>query len=196
MAAAGRRAQGYRSNQGGLDVFNTTGTDGGNTTQHALRFVDNRAPRPERFSVRDLIEEIRAIHAQRLAAQRIEVEINVPLGESIHADRAMFRECILNLVQNSLEAMPCGGCLVITSYKGPSAFELEVADSGTGLAGEIRKRAFEPHFTTKHGAAGMGLSIVRRVADAHGGQVLVHNCPEGGAAFTIRIPLRAWEVAA
>ncbi len=177
-------------------MFNKNGTDSDHTIQASLRFVDNRAPHPERFSVRDLIEEVRATYGEQLAAQQIEVAIDVPLGESIHADRAMLRECVLNLVQNSLEAMPGGGCLVITSYKGPSAFELEVADSGAGLASEIRKRAFEPHFTTKLGGAGMGLSIVRRIADAHGGQVLVHNCPEGGAAFTIRIPFRAWEAAA
>jgi signal transduction histidine kinase len=58
------------------------------------------------------------------------------------------------------------------------------------------RRAFEPFFTTKRGGTGLGLAIVYRVAEVHGGEVTATNCPEGGAAFTLRIPRPAMEVAA
>jgi signal transduction histidine kinase len=92
--------------------------------------------------------------------------------------------------------MPQGGRLVVTSFIGPRGLELEVADSGSGLSDEARRRAFEPFFTTKSGAQGLGLAIVGRIAQVHGGDVTAANCPEGGAAFTLRFPPRAAKSAA
>lgn len=170
--------------------------DLGDDSPALLRLSDHRPPRRERVMVRELIEEVRTACGPQLQSQAIHVEIDVPLGESVLADRGMLRDCLRHLVQNALEAMPRGGSLVVTSCNGPSALELEIADSGPGLSREIRLRAFDPEFTTKHGSAGMGLTHVRRMINAHGGQVLVRNCPEGGAAITIRIPRLAWEAAA
>ncbi len=84
--------------------------------------------------------------------------------------------------------MPNGGELVITSYSGPHGFELEIADSGTGLTDQVRRRMLEPFFSTKQNAAGLGLAIVSRIAETHGGDLTACNCPEGSAAFTLRIP--------
>jgi signal transduction histidine kinase len=92
--------------------------------------------------------------------------------------------------------MPDGGALVITSFEGKQGFELEVADSGPGLNEEEQRRAFEPFYSTKPNGTGLGLAIVYHVAEAHGGTVTVMNCPEGGAAFTIRIPRRTMRAAA
>jgi two-component system sensor histidine kinase HydH len=58
------------------------------------------------------------------------------------------------------------------------------------------RRAFEPFYTTKRDGAGLGLAIALRVAQAHGGDLMAANCPEGGAAFTLRLPHRALEAAA
>jgi len=120
----------------------------------------------------------------------------VPRQETVSADRDMLRRAVLNLVLNALDAMPDGGEVVITSYTGRGSFELEIADSGPGLSDEARNRAFEPFFTTKDGGIGLGLAIVFRTAEVHGGDVLAQNCPDGGAAFTIRIPQQVMEAAA
>jgi signal transduction histidine kinase len=92
--------------------------------------------------------------------------------------------------------MPEGGQIVVTAWNGPAGLEVEVADSGPGVAPENCDRVFEPFFTTKSGGAGLGLAIVCRIAEAHGGRAWVRNCPEGGAAFTIRIPRPAKRAAA
>jgi signal transduction histidine kinase len=100
----------------------------------------------------------------------------------------MLRRAVLNLVLNALDAMPDGGTLQITAVAAPSCVELEVADSGPGLSADVLPRVFEPFFTTKQGGTGLGLAIVSRIAEAHGGSITATNCPEGGAAFTLRIP--------
>jgi signal transduction histidine kinase len=99
-------------------------------------------------------------------------------------------------VLNAIDVMPDGGSLVITSYENARGFELEVADSGPGLSEEVKRKAFEPFYSTKQNGTGLGLAIVYHVAEAHGGTVTAMNCPEGGAAFTIKIPRRAMRAAA
>jgi signal transduction histidine kinase len=155
-----------------------------------------RSPRIQSVNVRQLVDEVCSSLAQRLAHQRIDTVADVPSCLSVMADREMIRAAVLNLATNALDAMPRGGRLVITSYIGHYGLELEVADSGPGLSDEVRRRAFEPFFTTKSAGAGLGLAIVRDIAQAHGGDVVAKNCPEGGAAFTLRVPVRAMREAA
>lgn len=166
------------------------------TVNDLLSFSAQRDPYPVRLKLRELVESVLAAVAPQLRAQQIDVTLDVPPDTTLLADRDMLRRAILNLVLNALDAMPDGGELVITSWQGPQGIELEVADSGPGLDEQVRRRAFEPFFSTKPGGTGLGLAVVYRAAEAHGGDVHVLNCPEGGAAFTLRIPHRAMEAAA
>ena len=136
------------------------------------------------------MEEILDGLAPQLEAQGIEASLDVPPHTSVTADREMLRRAILNLVLNAVDAMPKGGDLVVTSYDRRGALELEIADSGPGLAEEHLGRVFDPFFTTKPSGTGLGLSIVHRIVESHGGRVTAMNCPEGGAAFTIELPQR------
>jgi signal transduction histidine kinase len=166
------------------------------TVNDLLNFTAHRNPQWQTFLVGDLVEEICESLGPQLEAQRIDVDVDVPPNTLLTADREMFRRALLNLVLNSIDAMPEGGELVITSYDGSKGFELEVADSGPGLSDEQKRRVFEPFYSTKDKGTGLGLAIVYHVAEAHGGTVTAMNCPEGGAAFTIRIPRRTMRAAA
>ena len=108
----------------------------------------------------------------------------------------MLYQAVVNLILNAVDAMPDGGELTITSYSGPDGVELEISDSGLGVPADIRGRLFEPYFTTKADGAGLGLAIVQQIAELHGGDVICADCPQGGTAFTLRIPLPALEAAA
>ena len=81
-----------------------------------------------------------------------------------------------------------GGVLTATSATGQRAVELEIADTGASLSDEERQQAFELLPTAQRGGTGWGLAVVHRIAEVHGGSVTAANCPEGGVAFTLRIP--------
>ena len=166
------------------------------TVNDLLHFTSDRDPQLQPFPLRKLVEDVVASLAPQLAAQSIQTVVDVPGNQVITADRDMFRRAVLNLALNALDAMPDGGTLTITSTADRSAVELEIADSGPGLSEDTKRRAFEPFYTTKRGGTGLGLAIVSRIADVHAGQVAALNCPEGGAAFTLRIPYPAKEAAA
>jgi signal transduction histidine kinase len=166
------------------------------TVNDLLNFTAHRQPQWQTFLVCDLVNEVYESLEPQLEAQMIDVDIDVPPNTLLSADREMIRRAVLNLVLNALDAMPDGGLLVITSYENARGFELEIADSGPGLSDETKRRAFEPFYSTKQNGTGLGLAFVHHVAEAHGGSVTAANCPEGGAAFTIKIPRRAMRAAA
>jgi signal transduction histidine kinase len=143
-----------------------------------------------------LVEEVCDSVGPQLDAQMIDVEVDVPPQTLLTADREMVRRALLNLVLNAVDVMPEGGSLVITSYDSIRGFELEVADSGPGLSEEDQRRVFEPFYSTKQHGTGLGLAVVYHVAEAHGGTVTAANCPEGGAAFTIKFPRKQMRAAA
>ncbi len=151
-----------------------------------LHFTADREPRRETVNVRKVVDTVLDSLEAQLAAQGIAVEIDVPAYERWRLDRDMFQRAVLNLALNAIDAMPDGGSLSIVSFSGPEGMELEVADTGPGLSDEARRRAFEPFFTTKNHGTGLGLAIVERIAAAHGGECLIQNCPDGGAALTLR----------
>lgn len=173
----------------GLSALETTVDD-------LLTFTADREPQRRQVDVRGLISEIVDGLAPQLAAQQISCRLELASGAPLSIDRDMLRRAVLNLVLNAIDAMPEGGELVVTSWRGSRGFEIEVADSGAGVPNEVAERLFEPFFTTKREGTGLGLAIVQRIAEAHAGSVSVSNCPEGGAAFTLRFPTLAAERAA
>jgi signal transduction histidine kinase len=166
------------------------------TVNDLLNFTAHRQPQWQTFVVGDVVSEVCESLEPQLEAQMIDVDIDVPPNTLLTADRELFRRALVNLVLNAIDAMPDGGSLVITSYDQARGFELEVADSGPGLSDEAKRRAFEPFYSTKQNGTGLGLAFVHHVAEAHGGTVTAANCPEGGAAFTIKIPRRVMRAAA
>lgn len=160
-----------------------------------LSFAADREPNWRRFALRDLIDELLDNLAPQISAHQIVVRIDVP-ATVIWADRDLLRRALINLLLNAVDVMPRGGGIWITACQCQGGVEIEVADSGPGLSEEAAAHVFEPFFTTKSEGAGLGLAIVQRVVEAHGGDAYVKNCPEGGAAFVLRIPHRKMEAAA
>lgn len=187
-----RRLQADRANLEIVDKIHTCFQALETTVSDLLQFTADRLPRYEQVSVPEVVDELCQSLAPQFSAQRILPTVEVPRTLVVHADRTMLRRALMNLVLNAVDVMPSGGDLVITATATTSgATDVEVADSGPGIPEEIRRRMFEPFFTTKSQGTGLGLAIVNRIAEAHGGELQVANCPEGGAAFTLRIPNRS-----
>jgi signal transduction histidine kinase len=122
-------------------------------------------------------------------AIRKELEENLP---PLYAQRRWIEESILNLVVNAIEAMPDGGTLTVrTRTESSGNIVIEVQDTGAGVPEADREKIFEPFYTTKTSGSGLGLSIVKNVAEACGGSVSVRSPGRGerGAVFVLELPL-------
>lgn len=158
------------------------------TVNDLLHFSAEREPAPERVPLAPFLLEVCDSLSPQLQAHEIEVMVDAPQSGAAWADREMLRRALLNLVLNAVDAMPRGGRLCLTAVACGAWLDLEVADSGPGIPEETLPHLFEPFFTTKSQGTGLGLAIVDCIAEAHGGEITVANCPEGGAAFTLRLP--------
>jgi two-component system, NtrC family, sensor kinase len=129
-----------------------------------------------------------------LQAAAVELVLDVPPRlPLVSVDAGQVEQALLNLVTNSIDAMPGGGRLRLAARAGPAFVELDVADSGHGIPSEILSRVFDPLFTTKPvgRGTGLGLTIVRDVIAAHGGTVDFASRRHEGTTVTIRLPLAA-----
>ena len=153
-----------------------------------LHFTTDRQPQKSTFNTRELIADVCEALRPQCDAQNIVVELDVPKDLCLSADHDMVRRAMLNLVLNALDVMPNGGELTIIGCETKYGVEIEVADSGPGLPDDDTVNLFEPFFTTKSGGTGLGLALVLRTAQVHGGEVCAANCPQGGAAFTLKFP--------
>ena len=115
----------------------------------------------------------------------------------IRADAGRLRQLLHNLIKNALEALNgrAGAEVWVRTRtvdlgQGLSV-ELEVADNGPGIPEALLQRLFEPYTTDKPRGTGLGLAVAKKIAEEHGGIIECRNSPDGGAAFTVRIPVIA-----
>jgi signal transduction histidine kinase len=107
------------------------------------------------------------------------------------ADARQIEQAIGNLALNALQAMPEGGRLRVVTRREGERLAITLHDTGAGIPEALRERVFEPFFSTKASGTGLGLPLVREIALAHGGDLTLHCPPEGGACFTLTLPLSA-----
>ncbi len=106
----------------------------------------------------------------------------------VKADSELVKQCLINLVKNSVEAMPTGGQLTVRTYLGLARVVLEVQDTGTGVAPEIRDKVFSPFFSTKGKGSGLGLSMTKKILDDLGGTVELFSVPGEGTRVSLHLP--------
>jgi signal transduction histidine kinase len=87
--------------------------------------------------------------------------------------------------------MPRGGRLTVRTRREGDSAVLEVEDDGVGMIPEVAARIFEPFFTTKASGTGLGLAVVKRIVEEHGGAVAVRSVPGSGTVFALRFPFAA-----
>ena len=111
-------------------------------------------------------------------------------GASAQIDPEAVRRALINLVRNAIQASPAGGRVTVALQESRAEVALTVRDRGPGLAPEIEERAFEAFVTGRASGTGLGLALVRRVAEEHGGTIELVNQPRGGAQARLRLPRR------
>jgi len=160
-----------------------------------LDFARPMQPAVQTVQLLPLVREaVEAARAQHQGQSPVEVAVEVAAGnESLRADPRLLRQALVNLVLNGLQALQRGGSLSVragrTSSAGRTSMSIAVADDGPGVPEALRPRIFQPFFTTKAKGTGLGLAVVRRIAEGHGGAITLADRPEGaGAEFVLLLP--------
>jgi signal transduction histidine kinase len=194
-----------------LEVLETEATRLERSLQTFLDFA--RPPAPEKRAA-DVCQDMgQSLELIRDRADRQGVQIRCELADRplvIEADHEQLRQVLLNLLCNALDTLPQGGSIRTTvADSGPtpeqndelaseectnrptSWITIMIADNGPGVPKDLGDRIFEPYVSTKDTGVGLGLAICRRIVHSHGGTIIQHNAPEGGAVFTIHLPTSA-----
>jgi signal transduction histidine kinase len=115
---------------------------------------------------------------------------NLTLEEPIiTVDPDRMKRVFVNLVENAVDAMPNEGTLTISSKESNGFVEILFSDTGAGMPKEVMENLWKPLQTTKAKGMGMGLAIVKRIVDAHGGKVSLENRTGEGTTISIQLPI-------
>jgi signal transduction histidine kinase len=151
----------------------------------------NRSP----VALREVVSQ--AVDLVRVRARQQGVEMVARYADEVpllDVDRSQLCNVLVNLFLNALDAMPGGGRLEVDLEVLPDGcVRMTVADTGPGIPLEVRARLFTPFVSSKPTGTGLGLSISRRIIEEHGGWIAGTNRPEGGALFTITLPVPEWQ---
>jgi PAS domain S-box-containing protein len=164
------------------------------------RVLDFSRPSEPRFIETNINHSIKeALGLSSVTLRKTGIAIDTLLAPDLplcDADPSLITQVILNLMTNAAEAMKnmdARKIIEIVSSVEKGHIAVTICDSGSGVPFHLRKKIFDPFFTTKDGNTGIGLSLSHRIVSDHGGSLTVSDSRWGGAAFTIRIPVRETE---
>jgi signal transduction histidine kinase len=109
-------------------------------------------------------------------------------AQRIKCDQEKMKTAFAKLVENAFDAMPNGGMLTVESTKAKEGVAISFSDTGVGIPSEVMKKLWSPLFTTKAKGMGLGLTICKRIVEAHGGTISAESSTGKGSTFTITIP--------
>lgn len=161
--------------------------------RRVMDFAKPREPKFARVSINQSI--LNAVHFSSTTLRKAGVRLTSDLTEDLplcYADPHLMEQVILNLITNAKDAMRQSASekiIRVTSAEQDGRIIITVSDSGPGVPLHMRKRIFDPFYTTKDGGTGIGLSLCHRIVVDHGGSLSVHNKDSGGAEFKIELPL-------
>jgi signal transduction histidine kinase len=166
-------------------------------TDNLLLFVHGAEPDPYPYrrpvDLGALVEDVAVAFAARASAARMRIEVDPPAGIAALADPAALRQVVVNLLDNALRFGPAGQTVGLTLAVERGRAVLRVRDEGPGVPAESRAAVWRPFVrlspaSSADAGSGLGLTVVRRVVEAHGGRCRVEDAPGGGAQVTVALP--------
>jgi len=135
----------------------------------------------------------RAVALSQARAERKQVALEIRPGEpvpEIRADLNRLAQALNNIIVNAIDAVGEGGRVGVDVQEDENEVVFRIADNGPGIQAGENEDIFNPFFTRKESGTGLGLAVCHRIVTAHGGTISYANREEGGAEFTVRIPVR------
>ena len=130
-----------------------------------------------------------------MEARGVRLDVDAPPDlPHVAVDRSQIERVIANLVTNAMRATPAGGTITVAAARRGDEVAISVTDTGAGIPRDYLPRIFEPFVQVPHasgGGAGLGLTISRRIVEAHGGRLTVQSEPGRGSTFTFTVRLAA-----
>lgn len=178
------------------------GVEGANRiVSDLLEYTRPVAPRREPVSLESLLaESVAALRASPLSLDLVEVDLRVdPALPACLCDSRLVQQALQNLYANAVQAMSRGGTLSVRARAAgptvrPDRLRVVVRDTGCGLGADEVARIFQPFYTTCPGGTGLGLPLVRRIVEAHGGHVHVVSAPGRGTSVVVDLPAAGVEL--
>lgn len=164
----------------------------GQIIRHLREFVMRGDTEKGPEDIRKLVEEAGALALVGSRERGIRSVFDFAPGAAlVMADRVQIQQVLINLMRNAMEAMRDSETRLLTIKTSPTQsghLRVEVSDTGPGISEEIAPQLFQPFVTSKAGGMGIGLSISKRIVEAHGGTIEVCRNSHGGATFSFTLP--------
>lgn len=179
-----------------LDIIKSEIAGSERIVSDLLDAVRTKPPQSAAVDVKTLIDQV--LHKYTLPPS-VALELDIPATLSpLRVDALQIQQVFRNLISNGVEAMPEGGKLTIRASEDTQtkSIAVSVKDSGIGMTPEQLHKLFQPLFTTKARGIGLGLVVVKNLAQANGGGVQVESAPGQGSVFTVTLPISSLYVTA
>jgi signal transduction histidine kinase len=159
-----------------------------------LRFARIKELDFQPTSLSAVVEELLDFFEPTARQANIDIKCYLPADlPRVSLDRELFKQALLNLLLNALQAMPSGGHITIQAKleirNSKPEIELCIIDTGKGMSPEVVAKAFKPFFSTRSGGSGLGLATARKIVEAHGGTIELESAEGRGTKFTIHLPV-------
>lgn len=154
-----------------------------------------RAIRPSKPSlhvcrIETLLKETVTLLKQEIQDRRIQVELEMATSlPKVRIDRSQMKQAFFNIIRNAFQAMPDGGVLQVHVSRSDQHLAVSFRDNGVGINADDMGRLFEPYYTTREEGSGLGLMIVQRIVQDHGGQIEIVSKKDVGTSLTVLLPL-------
>jgi len=159
-------------------------------TEQYLKMSRPREPTLQAEDLRELVDGVLDFSREELERARVQVVRRYAAAQALPqvlVDEAQLRQVLLNLLRNSREAMPEGGTLTIDAAEVDGRVEVRVQDTGRGMSEDVRRRVFEPFFSTKKNGTGLGLAVSQQILAAQGGSLGCVSTQGEGTTFVVTL---------
>ena len=157
---------------------------------HFLAFARPAPLRAQTVQLSEVVGNVLDFLEPQCAAAEVELARHFADGlPPVELDPNQFAQAVQNLVLNALQAIGSGGRIAVTTAYADGRVSLSIADDGPGIPEDIQTKIFDVFFTTRQSGTGLGLNIVSRIVEEHGGTLTLDSAPGQGATFRIALPV-------